>query len=413
MRLLWLDNESTAGEAPAWFWEKEKQESLKHLHTVLILAVAAAVLAVAPCATQASWSFVMFDDSRSAFGFESPGNAYPSDPGGTSSPFYDGTTRVSPLFTSVVAAIAKDSTPIDFVLFPGDLICGCPQPTSSQYASILQGWSQMMSPLTSKGIPVYTLRGNQEILPGVNGAAGNSDAANVWRQNMPIPTANSMTLDTNGAGTINDQTGLSYAFTHKGSLFIGLDQFATAADGTTYSADMAFLNSQLAVPANLRFVFQHAPIGDNNVSEQPSDAAAMEAALNDKAIADFSAHDHSYQRYAKAGYSFSQYVVGTAAAPQASPNTTNTNGQVLEAAIGGNAADSGPDGPNLGYLVVTVNDDNTITTQFKELTEFLNPNSSVYSFDQVTVPEPSSTVLMLLGGTVVARWWRWRRQHVA
>ncbi len=334
-----------------------------HLKTVFTLILALTLLIGGTSAFATPWKFAVLCDTRSSYSSENLPN------------YYDATYGISPYFKNVALALSREQG-IDLVLFPGDLFRGKkPTMTGAQMAAALDQWNTLMQPVTNAGIPVYAVRGNHDAYEVSDPTGPYGNAANIWLTHMTVPKANPIVLDT-GA-----QSGLTYAFTHKGSLFVGLDEFVA---GTPY--DQAFLNSQLAKDAARKFVFAHKPLWNYKADELGPAGLANDLSIGDINLY-FSGHVHTYQRIRETGYRFQEMLVGTAGAPQENPT--------LDASGPGYVYDpnltvmsyAGGAGSNarFGYAVITVNDDGSITSTMKFLDDPASELSSVSNFDTFTI----------------------------
>jgi 3',5'-cyclic AMP phosphodiesterase CpdA len=244
---------------------------------VLTYAALAAIL-LAGC-NGPKWSFIVTGDSR------------------------DGENGVNTLILSELAAQIVKAKP-DFVLISGDLVSGYNDQAALQ--SQLQTWRNTMKPVYDAGIGVYPVRGNHDVgrPPGVQ--AWN----NVFTGKFALPD--------NGP---DDEKNLTYSFTHKNALIVGLDQYVELR-----RVDQDWLDSQLA--ANTKphlFFFGHEPAfkarHDACLDDYPADRDMFWASI-EKAGARtyFCGHDHFYDhaRVDDDGdpeNDIHQYIVGTAGAP--------------------------------------------------------------------------------------------------
>ena len=343
-------------------------------------------LAMAAAASATPWKFAVTCDSRSSYYNDNPlpgpDGVVPSS--ALTSQYYDAATGISPFFKNVASALSKE-TGIDFVLFPGDIARGkklAPNgkgPTDDQFKAAIVEWNKQLKPVTDAGIPVYTIRGNHDAY-GPNSAspaATLTSAKTTWLDNIVNP-----------AGSTQDpsQPGLTFSFTHKGSLFVGLDEYPNGTSSPT-GYDSAFLKGELAKQAQHKFVFAHQPVWNYKSDELgPADLADN---LNKGGVdLYFSGHVHSYQRIGKSGYNFQEMIIGTGGAPQDNPTlvsgiapyTPDPAMKVLSYAggVGANV--------RFGYAIITVNDDGSISTEMKFLSDPYSANPSVYSFDQANIP---------------------------
>lgn len=350
---------------------------MKKITSLTILVVmCVAILLSAGAAFATPWKFAVLCDSRSGY-YNDPtpivgpdGTVY-SDP--LLSPYYDATYGISPYFKNVAAALARE-TGIDFVLYPGDLVRGKkPVPSDAQMDLDFKEWLNQWQPVTAAGIPTYYVRGNHDAYANTSAAVAN------WTTDLPV-------ISVTGNPVVQDasQIGLSYSFTHKGSLFVGLDEYPNGTGATGY--DSTFLKAQLAKQAQHKFVFAHQPVWNYKSSELGPVGLADD--MNNGGVdLYFSGHVHSYQRIAEKGYNFQEMIIGTGGAPQdnptlgpggtgyvADPNLTVLN---YTGGAGTNA--------RFGYAIITVNDDGTITTEMKLLDDPMSTTSTVTTFDSDTI----------------------------
>ncbi|MBK9966652.1 MAG: DUF1566 domain-containing protein [Holophagales bacterium] len=138
----------------------------------------------------------------------------------------------------IVSALLNES--VDLVLVPGDLVEGGKGATSAQMQRQLEVWQRTMAPLTDAGIGVYPVRGNHEAdVPG---------GASAWAAAFSGVHA----LPANGP---EGETGLTYSFTSKNALFVGLDEYESL-----HRVTQPWLDAQLAArTAPHVFVFGHEP----------------------------------------------------------------------------------------------------------------------------------------------------------
>ena len=314
-------------------------------------------LALALSASAAPWKFAVLCDSRASYSTD----GLPA--------YYDATYGISPYFQNVASALSRE-TGLDFVLYPGDLARGKkPALNDTQFAAALDQWNLQMKPVTDAGIPVYFVRGNHD--------AGNLAAT--WNSHITIPAVNPIIQD-------SAQSGLTYSFTHKGSLFVGLDEYPNGAAGAT-GYDGSFLKAQLAKQAQHKFVFAHQPLW--NLKSGELGPAGLADDLNSGGTdLYFSGHVHSYQRITEKGYNFQELIIGTGGAPQDNPTLVpgdpnyladpNLNVVSYAGGAGGNA--------RFGYAVITVNDDGTISSEMKFLDAPASAASTVSSYDSFKMP---------------------------
>jgi len=331
-----------------------KKRSCLKTSYALALALVISLIFNAAAAFAAPWSFAVLCDSRSSYSTDTLPN------------YYDATYGISPYFKNVAAALARE-TGLDFVLYPGDLVRGKkPSVNDPAFAADLQQWLLQMQPVANAGIPVYYVRGNHDAF----------NTSSLWTSNIPVPSV--------GGNPVNQdasQPGLTYSFTHKGSLFVGVDEYPNGAAAAT-GYDSAFLKAELAKPAKHKFVFAHQPVW-NFKTDELGPVGLAEDMNNGGVDLFFSGHVHSYQRIKKNGYRFQEMIIGSGGAPQDNPTLTGTDPTLTVLASAG-----GKD-PNarFGYAVITVNDDGSIVTKMKFLDDPTNPHSTVTVFDQALVKE--------------------------
>ena len=189
----------------------------------------------------------------------------------------------------------------EFVLAPGDFICGnvswySPQPPSNddQYQSFLEAAQSAGVGLPGSGenVILYPVRGNHEcyqnILPGDSIRAS-------WKRHM------GNLLPQNGP---EDELGLSYSFEHKGALFIALDQYAHASDSQKegIGINQEWLNEELDNHPNAKhvFTFGHTPafaakhqdcLGEDSIARNQ-----FLQSIENRSGVYFCGHDHFYAR---------------------------------------------------------------------------------------------------------------------
>jgi hypothetical protein len=181
-----------------------------------------------------------------------------------------------PVLNTIIAQIGNLSPRPSFVMFGGDM-------SYSGYinsAYTFQAWKDLFAPLTSKGIPLYTVLGNHELYlessdSGFN--IGNQQAfQNVFSENP-------------GNGP-SGYKYLTYSFTSPGgnSFFAALDSYYlthsfhdSTVGGNIDSPQMAWLKTQVAqTKATHKFLFIHSPYYYVNYDpEEPSAANESYTAL--------------------------------------------------------------------------------------------------------------------------------------
>lgn len=169
---------------------------------------------------------------------------------------------------------------IDLILLCGDIVEGGKNTTGPELEAELLMWKAIFMPLYDKGIGVYPIRGNHE------DDANNNIA--VWNRVF----SDEMALPQNGpAGEVN----LTYSFTHKNALFIGLDTYVDI-----HKINQPWLDQQLASnEAPHIFTFGHEAafkvFHSDCLGEFPTERNAFwESLSNAGAKTYFCGHDHFF-----------------------------------------------------------------------------------------------------------------------
>jgi Calcineurin-like phosphoesterase len=211
--------------------------------------------------------------------------------------------------TEILGPLAQQiaKTGADLVLFTGDSMTGSLlQSTSKKY---LDQWRAAMTPVYKAGIKVYPIAGNHEWIY--------YNLPEVWRKEFPE-------LPDNGP---KGEEKMTYSFTHKNALVIGLDQYS----GHRHEVDQKWLNKQLAArDAKAQphvFVFGHEPAyAALHADCMDNDEQARDAFIQSLVYAGgrfyFCGHDHFYDHAEIRGFlrnnqpvAFHQLIAGTAGAP--------------------------------------------------------------------------------------------------
>ena len=341
----------------------------------LALAFAGAAR-VAAASEMAPFSFAVLCDSRSS---------YAGDPAGTSSPYYS-ESGVSPYFQNIAKALAREPG-VDFVVYPGDLVRGKkPALTGNQFAAELDQFDAFMQPVYAAGVPIYYVRGNHDAYEVSDYATTGISAAQIWQEHVfqpgqgANPPGDPVTTDSSVVGGLT-----TYAFTHNGSLFVGIDEYPNGAKNPT-GFDEAFLHDQLSAKVNHRVAFAHQPIWNYKMDELGPTGLA-DALQAGKVDVYFACHVHNYQRIAEAGYRFQEMLVGIAGAPQEDPVLVSggSSGQYLQDPNLTVKSWAGGANARLGYAIVSVHADGSIMSVMKFLDDPTSPTSTVYSFDAANV----------------------------
>jgi Calcineurin-like phosphoesterase len=319
-----------------------------------------------------AWSFAVTCDTRSSY--ESAGT-----------PAYYSADGISPYFKNVAKALSREKG-IDLVLFPGDLIRGKkPYLSMEEMKADLMQWKAYMQPVFDAGIPVYYVRGNHDqyaVTDPTTPGSGYADALAIWNEVISLPdeSVNPITMDAS-----TTYPGETYSFSHKGALFLGIDEYASGAK----TFDEAFVKGELSREATHRFVFAHQPIWNYKADELgPSSAVMAEDLQAGKADLFFAGHIHSYQRILEKGYRFQELIVGTGSAPQddyptldaSDPNFVDDPNLTVKSHLGGPDASA-----RFGYVIVTVHPDGSLTSVFRVLDDPASPTSTVSTVDAADV----------------------------
>lgn len=252
-----------------------KQKSLSKLIGVFGLC---AVFYLGGCAGP-EWRFIVTGDSR------------------------DGDNGVNTVILGELADEIVDRQ-VDFVLISGDLVTGYNDQAALQ--SQLDTWLKTMQPVYDAGIGVYPVRGNHDLgdPPGVTAWNNTFSGAFVLPGNGPV-----------------GEKKLTYSFTHKNVLVIGLDQYVT-----TRRVNQTWLDSQLAANTQPHiFVFGHEPAFKTKhtacLDDYPENRDAFWASIEKAGGRTyFCGHDHLYNHArvdddGEPRNDIHQYIVGTAGAP--------------------------------------------------------------------------------------------------
>jgi hypothetical protein len=221
----------------------------------------------------------------------------------------------------------------DVVLVSGDLVNGWLHNGGTDYAAQFAAWKEIMKPVYDAGIEVYPIRGNHEDGPerlalsplpaNLEPPAGSQAALKDAFQKA----FNQSCIPLNGP---EGEKGLTYSFSHKNALIIGLDEYSVS----QHKINQAWFEAQIAgnKEAHL-FVYGHEPAfgvsHKDNLSFFPEDRDKFWNAIgkgNGRVY--FCGHDHMYNRAAIAdssGNVIRQIVVGTGGGSQ-----RKWSGQYLE-----------------------------------------------------------------------------------
>lgn len=188
------------------------------------------------------------------------------------------TATSSAIPAEIVSALLSES--VDLVLVPGDLVEGGRGATAAQMQRQLEAWQSTMAPLTDAGLGVYPVRGNHEAdVPG-----GEAAWASAFSGSLALPS--------NGPA---EESGLTYSFTARNALFVGLDEYVNL-----HLVNQHWLDAQLAARTVPHvFVFGHEPafkaFHSDCLGSYPADRNAFWSALAaNGARVTFAGHDHFF-----------------------------------------------------------------------------------------------------------------------
>jgi len=297
----------------------------------LLLLIIAALLPATGMAKDKSWNFVVLSDTR-------------SDPCAD-----DGKGGVNSVILGRIARAVANEKP-DLVLVAGDLVLGNAYKCApaDPYETQLKNWRKVMSPVYDAKIPVLPTRGNHDILS--KDYFPNEPCRPVTSDPTALQTWLAVFAKEIPQNGPEGQKGLTYAYTHKNALFIGLDEL------TDYlSYDPSWFDAVLKAHKRRHlFVFGHFPafgvMHQDNLScnSATRDALWKSIGANNGRLY-FCGHDHFYDRGEvtdPAGNSIRQVLVGN-------------RGRPFYNYSGGNSDKREKHRKRLlgkpGYLVVTVN----------------------------------------------------------
>lgn len=143
------------------------------------------------------------------------------------------------LLAEMVPLFIEDK--VEVVLVPGDIVQAGAGASASEFAQQLAQWKTDMKPLYDAGIGVYPVRGNHE--------DDAKSSVETWNEAFSDLYA----LPSNGP---TDEVNLTYSFTHRNALFIGVDEYVNI-----HRVNQSWLDAQLAsnVARPHIFVFGHEP----------------------------------------------------------------------------------------------------------------------------------------------------------
>ena len=207
----------------------------------------------------------------------------------------------------------------DFVLVAGDLVNGWLHHGGADYPTQFAAWKEVMKPVYEAGIRVYPVRGNHEdgperfaLPPLPADLEPPPDTPALLREAFRQAFDQPYIPQTGPPG----EAGLTYSFSHKNALVIGIDVFSVH----QHQVNQAWFDARIAsrTEAHL-FVFGHEPAfgvsHTDNLSLYPRERDQFWNALGkgDGRVY-FCGHDHVYNRAAvadEAGNTIRQIVAGT------------------------------------------------------------------------------------------------------
>jgi PKD repeat protein len=177
------------------------------------IATQAAAVVVSPAPVDASWRFAVVGDTHVPYA-----------------------NIIGEMVTSMIA------DRVSLVLVPGDIVHGGSGSNAAELRTQLATWKATMAPLYAAGIGVYPIRGNHE-------ADVKGDTLPVWTEAFSGTAA----LPGNGP---TGETNLTYSFTHKNALFLGLDEYVSL-----HRVNQPWVDQQLAAKGTRPhvFAFGHEP----------------------------------------------------------------------------------------------------------------------------------------------------------
>ncbi len=280
----------------------------------------------------------------------------------------------------------------DFVLVAGDLVSGWLHSGGVDYPAQFTAWKMVMKPVYEAGIRVYPVRGNHEdgperfALPPLPAHLEPPAGTQAALKDAFRKAFNQPYIPQNGPP---GEEGLTYSFSHKNALVIGIDDFAVH----QHKVNQIWFANRIASKTEAHlFVFGHeAAFGvghKDNLSFFPQDRDRFWDAIGkgDGKVY-FCGHDHMYNRSAIAdstGNMIRQIVSGTGGG-----SLRTWSGQY-------------PDGPRVkgeydksglhGYVLVTV-DGSTATMRWKAIPDdgkgnvWQIPDSFSYRLSEATDQE--------------------------
>lgn len=328
---------------------------VKRALLVLAMTLLPSAAGAAPGAGQ-TWKFVVTNDSRAS------GGPYWTDTG---------------VSTVVLDAIARDIVKqgVDFVLFPGDLITAETNDSALQSRQ-LDKWIATMQPVYQAGIPVFVTRGNHEYTSVGDCGYNPLDPSRE-------PFLAHFNMPQNGPP---GEKGLTWSFTWKNAKVVGFDQYANKAPGfDCYRYAPGSNKGQMMNPwvleeirhsnAGVNFVVAHEPMWPSathkdSFASDPDSRDALAHVLSTHNGSFFAGNDHMYVRgilQRNHGLAVPSFVVGTAGGGNYDYNLFDivAAGYTGPWVFVGQASLAHDTKPVFGYLLVTVNPDDTWSAEFR------------------------------------------------
>ncbi|MFH0976243.1 MAG: metallophosphoesterase [Spirochaetota bacterium] len=267
----------------------------------------------------------------------------------------------------IVRLIAEDivKEKPEFVIISGDLINGWLKNNGTDYNVQYADWKKAMAAVYCAGIRVYPVRGNHDdsperlALPPLPSHLEPPPDASLQLKKAFKEVFNESYIPQNGPAC---EQGLTYSFTHKNALIIGIDLYA----GSQHKVNQEWLNRQLAGIKKLHiFIYAHEPAFETNHKDNLSYFSKDRDLFWDsigKAGAKiyFCGHDHMYNRALipdSAGNPVRQIIAGTGGG-----RLRAWSGAYKDSRVKGEYHNN----DYHGYVLVTI-DDRKITVAWKAL----------------------------------------------
>lgn len=278
---------------------------------------------------------------------------------------------------SAIKAISKHlkEQGAEFVLAPGDLICGnvswyapAPPANAAQYSAFLEAAASQGVGLPGgpAPVPLYAVRGNHESYHDI---MSKEEVKQAWL------TSIGHALPGNGPA---GEAGFTYSFTRHNILFIGLDEYQRASDDekTGITFDTKWLLEQVKAQPDAKsvFVFGHTPAYSANHQDCLDDDKAardeLMTVVHNKGGVYFCGHDHFYARAGAPVYDgdgrtiqgYAEQIITSSGAPFLTGSRSDNhkwNGKYADRDVLPRAYIDN----SIGYQLVTVDGDR-VTVQF-------------------------------------------------